>query len=203
MWMNAPMEHSPVILMPTVLTLLAVSYVIATLDTLGMVSLVKVCIRNEYIIQIVVMLTDFLTPVHELYELYRAHRIVINNVFLAPQTSMNVKTQVIILLAMKMPTALTLRVVMSVPATLDSLEMDSLAQVRIPLIFLSFTNIHKIYLFYLYPTDINECELDMDQCAPNATCYNTEGSYECNCNTGFTGSGTSCCTYVANYSMVE
>ena len=42
---------------------------------------------------------------------------------------MSVKTQVIILHVMKMPIALTLRVVLSVPASLDSLEMDSLAQV--------------------------------------------------------------------------
>ena len=42
---------------------------------------------------------------------------------------MSVKTQVIILHVMNMPTALTLRAVMSVPATLDSLEMDSTVQV--------------------------------------------------------------------------
>ena len=42
---------------------------------------------------------------------------------------MSVKTQVIILHVMNMATALTLRVVMSVPATLGSLEMDSTAQV--------------------------------------------------------------------------
>ena len=43
---------------------------------------------------------------------------------------MSVKTQVTNLHVMNMPTALTLRAVISVPATLDSLEMDSLAQVR-------------------------------------------------------------------------
>ena len=42
---------------------------------------------------------------------------------------MSVKAQVIILHVMNMPTVLTLRAVMSVPATLDSLEMDSTAQV--------------------------------------------------------------------------
>ena len=36
------MQHSLVILMPTALTLLAVSCAIASLDTLGMASLVKV-----------------------------------------------------------------------------------------------------------------------------------------------------------------
>ena len=43
---------------------------------------------------------------------------------------MSVKTQVTILHVMNMLTALILRAVISVPATLDSLEMDSLAQVR-------------------------------------------------------------------------
>ena len=42
-------------------------------------------------------------------------------------------------------------------------------------------------------TDINECVLGVDQCTTNATCSNTEGSYECSCNTGFTGDGISCC----------
>ena len=53
-----------------------------------------------------------------------------NSIFcLVSQISMSVKTQVIILHVMNMPTVLTLRAVMSVPATLDSLEMDSTAQV--------------------------------------------------------------------------
>ena len=48
----------------------------------------------------------------------------------------------------------------------------------------------------MHITDFNECELDMDQCAINATCSNTEGSYECSCNTGFTGDGTLCCMWL-------
>ena len=43
MSMSAPVEHSLVMIMPTALTLLAVSCAIASLDTLGMASLVKVC----------------------------------------------------------------------------------------------------------------------------------------------------------------
>ena len=49
--------------------------------------------------------------------------------YLICKISMNVKTQVTILHVMNMLTALTLRVVMSVPATLGSLEMDSTVQV--------------------------------------------------------------------------
>ena len=53
---------------------------------------------------------------------------------------------------------------------------------------------HCLYAYYI--TDINECELDGDQCATNATCSNTEGSYECSCNTGFTGDGKLCCMWL-------
>ena len=47
MLMSAPVKHSLVILMPTALTLLAVTCAIVSLDTLGVASLVKVCTRNE------------------------------------------------------------------------------------------------------------------------------------------------------------
>ena len=40
--------------------------------------------------------------------------------------------------------------------------------------------------------DINECELDIDNCDQQATCTNTEGSYSCSCNTGWTGDGFTC-----------
>ena len=40
--------------------------------------------------------------------------------------------------------------------------------------------------------DINECELDLDNCNQQATCTNNLGSYSCACNTGWTGDGFSC-----------
>ena len=39
--------------------------------------------------------------------------------------------------------------------------------------------------------DIDECSLDHD-CDRNSTCTNSEGSYTCNCDTGFFGNGKSC-----------
>ncbi|XP_078495862.1 sushi, von Willebrand factor type A, EGF and pentraxin domain-containing protein 1-like [Ciona intestinalis] len=40
--------------------------------------------------------------------------------------------------------------------------------------------------------DINECQDDIDNCDEFAECTNTEGSFTCECNVGFTGSGESC-----------
>ena len=43
----------------------------------------------------------------------------------------------------------------------------------------------------LSSSDINECNID-SPCHANATCNNTEGSYICECNIGFTGDGFTC-----------
>ena len=39
--------------------------------------------------------------------------------------------------------------------------------------------------------DTNEC--DSDPCAMNAACDNTEGSFSCSCNEGFSGNGFTLC----------
>ena len=42
-------------------------------------------------------------------------------------------------------------------------------------------------------SDINECHgIDKNNCSPNATCANTNGSYTCTCKNGFTGNGVNC-----------
>ena len=48
-----------------------------------------------------------------------------------------------------------------------------------------------IYSFGLsFPDqDVNECEDETISCDPNASCLNTIGSYQCNCNTGYSGTG--------------
>lgn len=46
-----------------------------------------------------------------------------------------------------------------------------------------------VTVFYL---DINECTEGTHNCDGNATCTDTDGSFDCVCNTGYTGNGTDC-----------
>ena len=40
--------------------------------------------------------------------------------------------------------------------------------------------------------DIDECTENKDNCDVNATCMNSDGSFSCTCDTGYTGNGASC-----------
>ncbi|XP_066299172.1 uncharacterized protein [Branchiostoma lanceolatum] len=40
--------------------------------------------------------------------------------------------------------------------------------------------------------DVNECDTNADNCHIYATCSNTDGSFNCSCNPGYQGNGTSC-----------
>ena len=42
-----------------------------------------------------------------------------------------------------------------------------------------------------YNLDIDECDVS-PPCDDNASCTNTEGSFECECKIGFTGDGWNC-----------
>ncbi len=41
-------------------------------------------------------------------------------------------------------------------------------------------------------SDVNECLDGSDNCHHNATCNNNDGSFNCTCNSGYTGNGTDC-----------
>ena len=46
--------------------------------------------------------------------------------------------------------------------------------------------------YFLYHTDIDECSDGTHSCDPDAKCDNTDGSYQCTCNKGYSGDGTFC-----------
>ena len=49
----------------------------------------------------------------------------------------------------------------------------------------------NVYLVFFF-SDINECELPEVNCDMNAWCVNTDGSFDCTCNPGYFGNGTTC-----------
>ena len=72
-------------------------------------------------------------------------------------------------------------------------EMESTAQVNPKTIVLSTSNISIILQlnFYSY-SDIDECAEDSDNCNINASCTDNIGSFDCACNSGFSGDGVNC-----------
>ena len=51
--------------------------------------------------------------------------------------------------------------------------------------------------------DIDECISGNAECHDNATCTNTDGSYECACNTGFSGDGINCTSEMPFYIIIS
>ena len=41
------------------------------------------------------------------------------------------------------------------------------------------------YTLNILTADINECATNRDDCGVNSDCFNTPGSFQCNCKTGF------------------
>ena len=57
----------------------------------------------------------------------------------------------------------------------------------------SLLKVHaRLYSQFFNISDIDECSSGNHKCDPNATCTNTEGSYQCQCNSGYTGNGYNC-----------
>ena len=87
-------------------------------------------------------------------------------------------------------------------ATLCGLTMHHTPNtVRCPNLFMKLANLllkcsfvanSKFKCFYVVHSDENECVLGTHECDVNATCTNTDGSHQCDCDAGFTGNGTHC-----------
>ena len=52
-----------------------------------------------------------------------------------------------------------------------------------------------------YSSDKDECIGNNHNCDPNSTCQNTEGSYKCICNEGYTADGHTCQGRRFNFSV--
>ena len=92
---------------------------------------------------------------------------------------------------MLMPVVMTLMDLLRVNAMLGILEMVLTVQVRISFIGLCKTFYYSCLLLnssiFL---DIDECF--SNPCHNNASCTDTEGSFDCQCNTGYSGNGLNC-----------
>ena len=69
-------------------------------------------------------------------------------------------------------------------------EFQSLAM-RIRLVFKVIISCRNIMCSIV---DINECTSGQAECAQNALCTNTDGSYSCKCQPGYTGDPVKTCT---------
>lgn len=45
----------------------------------------------------------------------------------------------------------------------------------------------------MFMTDTDECFEEIDNCCDNSICKNNEGSFECECKSGFKGDGVEIC----------
>ena len=96
---------------------------------------------------------------------------------------------------LKMPRVLTCQDHTHALVTMDSQGMElSHAQVKVLAKYSA-----KLYLQVDSPNpDVNECDLSLDTCDTNALCKNLFGSFFCECNFGYTGTGNECSEFRDN-----
>ena len=71
------------------------------------------------------------------------------------------------------------------------------------LLYQSYDGFGNIHSGFVCVSDLDECADGSDNCDVNAECTNMLGGFECACNIGFTGDGTTCagniiCTIICN-----
>jgi hypothetical protein len=97
---------------------------------------------------------------------------------------------------MSMPTVVTLKVLLFVNVIVGILDMDLIvlvSKLNLSFVCLKFCTcllITYCLLFLLFFLDIDECLTD--PCYVNASCTDTESSFVCQCNSGFSGNGFNC-----------
>ena len=74
------------------------------------------------------------------------------------------------------------------------MKMDCTAVVKEFLIcIVAAMHCGRFECFFCFGADVNECEIDiLHNCHGDAQCSNTEGSFNCFCNSGYTGDGKNC-----------
>ena len=64
-------------------------------------------------------------------------------------------------------------------------------------------NIFNYFILTLKYTDIDECNSGYDNCTQLTSCVNTNGSFSCVCNTGYTGDGDTCYSEFKDYVYIK
>lgn len=57
---------------------------------------------------------------------------------------------------------------------------------------MTFRSLKKKKLPFDFNIDVEECAAEVNDCDVNADCFNTDGSYNCTCKSGYSGNGTTC-----------
>ena len=94
------------------------------------------------------------------------------------------------MIALKVVTTLLVALSVTVNVVMNWKRMKRVAEVSVCNINLKSSNI--IICICSCITDINECFNNSLICHPLASCMNTAGSYNCSCNSGYTGDGVTC-----------
>ena len=94
---------------------------------------------------------------------------------------------------LKMPRVLTCQDHTHALVTMDSQGME-LSHVQVKVLAKGFS---AVRVDSPNP-DVNECALSLDNCDTNALCENLFGSFFCECNFGYTGTGNECSEFRDN-----
>ena len=58
---------------------------------------------------------------------------------------------------------------------------------------------NRFNIYFNYHSDADECLNNSHNCSENATCTNTEGSFNCSCRPGYIGNGYNCSGWLLEF----